>query len=444
MNLMKSIPKKIWVPAVALSLIGVLFFHNRPVEFQKAVLMSTPLMFRDGLARPYERLPEDIRPPEVDIFFATDRQPSATNILYPLFYGNDRNMTLSLGRAGVRFGDEDMAWPDVERASFKKDRSLKVPLQVARIDELSTLGNAEVLLEDALRGPDTATDRFIDAVRRRLARSETKDIYIFVPGFKVDFAYPVLVAAELWHYMGYPGAFIAYSWPSRQRLRDYLTDMETTAFTAQHFRMLLIYLAINTDARRIHILSYSAGARIVSQALYELRLMGYGYSVDELKDRLKIGQVLFAAPDIDLMLFAARYRDRFEDIADTITIYLNANDTALNWALRFLGWPRLGAPGELGLTPEELRSLHFMENTMLIDVAAAENAASGNGHGYFIKSPWVSTDLILAFTCGAPPAGRGLVRKEKDVIWKFPGDYPQKIKGILASGEPLKPLSMEE
>ena len=31
------------------------------------------------------------------------------------------------------------------------------------------------------------------------------------------------------------------------------------------------------------------------------------------------------------------------------------------------------------------------ERELAVDVAAAEDAASGNGHGYFIKSPWVST-----------------------------------------------------
>ena len=422
---MKFSSKKIWIPAILLLIFGGLFLYNRPVELQKAVLMSTPLIFRVGLAKPYDGLPEDISPPTVDVFYATDRLPSDTHFLYPVFYGNDRSMTLSLGHARVRFGDDKMAWADVERASFKKERSREVPLQIERIRELSTLGAAEELLEDSMCGARHATDGFITAVKGRLSRSSLKDIYIFVPGFKVDFTYPVLVAAELWHYLGYQGAFIAYSWPSRQRLRDYLTDVETTAFTAQHFRMLLIYLALNTDARRIHILCYSAGARIVSQALHELRLMGFGFPVDQLKEKLKIGQVIFAAPDIDLMLFAARYRDRFGDISDTISIYTNANDTALNWALRFIGWPRLGAPGQLGLKPIELQPFPIMKNTWLIDVAAAEEAASGNGHGYFIKSPWVSADLLMALRTGDSPMDRGLVRQHNGLVWEFPDRYPQ-------------------
>jgi esterase/lipase superfamily enzyme len=156
------------------------------------------------------------------------------------------------------------------------------------------------------------------------------------------------VATELWYYMGCHGAFIAYSWPSKQRLRDYFSDIEIAAFTAQHFRMLLLYLADKTEAENIHILSYSAGARIVSQALHELRLIGYGVEISELKKTLKIGQVIFTASDIDLMLFAARYRDGFDDIAEKITIYTNANDNALNWALRFFGWPPFGRPGRVG------------------------------------------------------------------------------------------------
>ncbi len=415
-----------------LLIVGILFLYNRPVELQKAVLMSTPLIYRNGLAKPYDRIPADISPPVVDIFYATDRQPSDTHFLYPVFYGNDRSMALSLGLARVRFGDDEMAWPEVERASFKKDRSQEVTLQIERIRELSTLGAAEEMLEESMRGPGSTTDEFITALQQRLSRSSVKDLYIFVPGFKVDFTYPVLVAAELWHYLGYPGAFIAYSWPSRQRLRDYLTDVETTAFTAQHFRMLLAYLAENTDARRIHILCFSAGARIVSQTLHELRLMGYGFSVDQLKKKLRIGQVIFTAPDIDLMLFAARYRDRFGDIADTITIYTNANDTALNWALRFIGWPRLGAPGQLGLKPEELLSFSIMESTWLVDVSAAEEAASGNGHGYFIKSPWVSADLLLSLRSGAAPEGRGLVLKPDSLVWEFPDAYPEVVENVAA------------
>ena len=383
------------------------------------------------MTKPYGDLPDDITPPVVEVFYATDRQPTDQPFLNLKFYGNDRSMDIYLGAATVRLGNEEMSWREIEKASLMKERSLAVPMEIIGTEVLHEIGSASKSLEESLRQRKDTKDHFLASIESRLANSKTKTIYIFVPGFKVDFTYPVLVAAELWHYLGYQGVFIAYSWPSGQRIRDYFSDVETAAFTAQHFRILLNYLALKTEVENIHILSYSAGARIVSQALHELRLTASRMLVSQFKRSFKIGQVIFTAPDIDMMLFTARYRDGFEDIADSITIYTNANDTALNWALRFLGWPRLGAPGELGLTPGDLGSLKEFENTVIIDVAAAEDAASGNGHGYFIKSPWVSTDLLLTLKNGAKPQKRGLSWQEANAVWYFPENYPLMVGQVI-------------
>jgi esterase/lipase superfamily enzyme len=393
--------------------------------------MSTPLIYRDSRPESFLTLPDDVSPPVFDVYYATDREPAEMGPFHPAFYGNERSSSLSLGIANVRLGAEEMNWPEIRTASLMGKRPKALPLNIERIETLHKIGTAVETLEATLHKGILTDDPFIARINHRLANSDTKSIFIFVPGFRVDFTYPVLVATELWYYMGCPGAFIAYSWPSKQRLRDYFSDIETAAFTAQHFRMLLLYLADRTEAENIHILSYSAGARIVSQGLHELRLMAYGIEVAQLKKTLKIGQVIFTAPDIDLMLFAARYRDGFDDIAEKITIYTNANDNALNWALRFFGWPRLGAPGELGLTPEEIRSLEDLGKTVIIDVAEAENIASGNGHGYFIKSPWVSSDILLTLRYGMEALERGLLKPKEVAVWSFHSKYPSTIRQLI-------------
>ena len=417
------------IPGFILLVVVVLYVYNRPV-IRNTVLMSTPLIYRDSRPEPFLTLPKDVSPPVFDVYYATDREPIEMGPFHPAFYGNERSRSLSLGIANVRLGSGEMNWPEIRAVSLMEKRPKVLPLNIERIETLHRIGSAVKTLETSLHKGIQTDDSFIARINHRLSNSDTKSIFIFVPGFKVDFTYPVLVAAELWYYMNCPGAFIAYSWPSKQRLRDYFSDIETAAFTAQHFRMLLLYLADRTEAENIHILSYSAGARIVSQALHELRLMAYGIQVSQLKKTLKIGQVIFTAPDIDLMLFAARYRDGFDDIAENITIYTNANDTALNWALRFFGWPRLGAPGELGLTPEDLQSLRDLENTVIIDVAEAENTASGNGHGYFIKSPWVSTDILLTLRFGLKAPERGLLMRKEEAAWSFHSQYPLIIKRL--------------
>jgi len=236
---MRYTPKKIWIPAIII-IIGVLSYYNRPANLKKAVLMSTPLIFRDGLIKLYDKPPDGITPPTIEVFYATDREPTDKTFLHPVFYGNDRSMSLYLGTAAVRFGSEEMTWQEIEKASIMRERTRSVPIQLVGVEMLHEIGSASKSLKESLRERTDVKDLFIARINSRLSNSTIKTIYIFVPGFKVDFTYQVLVAAELWHYLGYPGAFIAYSWPSRQRLRDYFSDVETAAFTAQHFRMLLM------------------------------------------------------------------------------------------------------------------------------------------------------------------------------------------------------------
>ena len=151
---MRCIPKKIWIPAVIIIIIGVLSFYNRPATLKKAVLMSTPLIFRDGLAKPYDNLPGGITPPTIEVFYATDRQPTDKTFLHPVFYGNDRSMSLYLGTADVRFGSEEMNWQEVEKASVMRQRTQAVPIQVVGVEMLHEIGSASKSLEESLRGKD--------------------------------------------------------------------------------------------------------------------------------------------------------------------------------------------------------------------------------------------------------------------------------------------------
>ena len=55
------------------------------------------------------------------------------------------------------------------------------------------------------------------------------------------FTNPLLISAELWHFLGYDGVFIAYAWPSTPKTLAYAADLETTALSA-HFLQMLIQL----------------------------------------------------------------------------------------------------------------------------------------------------------------------------------------------------------
>ena len=170
---------------------------------------------------------------------------------------------------------------------------------------------------------------------KRLERSGSGDILVYVHGYKNSFSDAIYVAAELWHYLGRRGVAVAYSWPARTDIWGYVHDRESAQYTAGHFRRLLLNLALNTDAQRIHIVCHSTGAEVVSTALREMRLMGHGRPIEQLRQQLKLGHVVFVAPDLDLMITKKRnFGEGIHELSQTISIYTYHEDRALLFAGR--------------------------------------------------------------------------------------------------------------
>ena len=84
---------------------------------------------------------------------------------------------------------------------------------------------------------------------------------------------------------------------------------------------------------------------------------------------------------------------------------------------------------ELG--PNGIAYLNEHPELVLIDVTAAEGAATGNGHAYFRKSPWASSDVLMTLRHDLEPAERGLVRSDDVPIWTFPPDYIERLWAAL-------------
>jgi len=58
-----------------------------------------------------------------------------------------------------------------------------------------------------------------------------------------------------------------------------------------------------------------------------------------------------------------------------------------------------------------------------------------------MKSPWVSTDLLLTLKDGMPPGARGLAWSETDRAWTFPEDYPEEVRRLAT---PLGPARRDD
>ena len=398
----------------------------------RLTMMVTPAVFQGGEIDPFAKMTEADESASFEIFYATDRMPAGERDR-ERFYLDRRGQILRLGRADLRIGDEDANWDELSEQILLEGKAKRPNVELVDAEEFGLMESSVPYF-----APEYGTDearlparRFAAEVNEKLQRSERKHIYVYVHGIRVNFENPLLITGELWQYLGRDGVFIAYSWPSTSKSwLAYFADLETAASTVRNLRLFLTFLADETDVEQIHILTYSAGSRVVSNALNEMRLINYQDDEAALREKLKIGKAIFVGPDIDMMVFRDHYRDRIFDLPEQIIIYISQKDNVLRWARRLLREPRLGE--EMGLMESDLQFLGLVEDTIAIDVTDAEQATTENGHRYFRNSPWVTSDILMTLKFGFGPAERGLVQEEDDPVWKFPPDYVDHLRQTVA------------
>jgi len=403
-------------------------------------LMPAPDVYYDGLLDPLPDTDPMEQVPYQGVLYATDRKP-ASDEDSESYYSNKRGLLLRLGVAHISLHEEGVDWDEVRKKTLLKNRTDNYPLRVTGVKEFG-------ILEDTIPGFAAREDygaevldgdeQFANAVNAQLARSKRKHIYIYVHGYKVVFENPILVATELWHFLGYDGVMIGYAWPSTPSKWAYLKDTDTANGYARHFRKFLEYLGEQTVAEEIHIIGYSNGTRLVARAFEQLALMYHDNSREEIQAKLRLGNLILAGSDLDRQVFSAYLADGALYVPRHMSIYVSDKDKALGFARWLTRRERLGQMiDQESLPPVAHRLLtDHKDHISLIDVSDAEGADTGNGHAYFRQSPWVSSDILMMLLYDLTPEQRGLVLKSTMPVWQFPEDYISKLWRSLAEVNP--------
>lgn len=401
-------------------------------------LMPAPALFAGGEVNP---LPKGEPPVSYDDFamlYATDRKPAEFKEEYP-FYENQPGFVVRLGSARVKIANEGVTWDEMRQISLANPRPGDFPMRVMSVDETGMLPSTYTIITQP--DPDSIAEddvgqRFAALVNRRLAESGVKDVYIFVHGYRVTFDNPVLVSSELWHFLGYRGAFIAYAWPATPRALAYASDSESAVANGFRFRKFLTYLADETDVERIHVIAYSAGARLVVRALEQLALLNHEMSNEQIRKEIRVGHVIFVGGDVSREGFGAGIEEDMLRFTDGITVYVSSQDVALAWSRRIFRRDRLGQTWSGPMPPQVAGYLRANPSLAVIDVTDASGSTTGSGHAYFRDSPWVSSDILTLLAFGLEPSKRGLVRDSELPTWTFPPDYVERLKKQLLEMHP--------
>jgi esterase/lipase superfamily enzyme len=422
--------KKLTLSLIVLALISACS-SNRPAKLN---LMAAPEIYHDDRFAPFDD--EDLSSIErpVQLFYATDRSLAEDPQQWP-YYQSARGHLLRLGQADISMSGGDYDWEQIKEISLQRNRPSKYSLEISGVNDIGILDLSADYLDAVWfdQAPDLNPRlAYTEAINRRLANSVKKDIYIYTHGYRVNFDYPLLVSGELWHFLGYQGVFIAYSWPATPSAFAYSSDLESARYSSRNFRLFLQYLAEYTDVENIHIIGYSAGNRVILDALWQMAVSHPDDSPERLRERYRIGEVMIMASDYDANLFYSAVKEGILNVPERMSIYRSRTDRALGFSSWLLSRNRLGEiRNDAALTLKQSEQLKPNQNLVLIDVSKAEQAGSGKGHDYFRNSPWVSSDVLMTLRYDLPPEKRGLTREEGMATWEFPEDYIDRLRQSL-------------
>ena len=396
-------------------------------------LMPTPLALTLGIPQPggtFQTCTE-CADEELPVFVISGRDVvDASDPVNP--FGDGRSLIPTLGVAFVKVG-EGLSPAELlaETVTDKKRKRAKVSYDRIELSPTPLPAEAWRVRDDAVRYENNA---WVQAVKAQMRRTNSRTAIIYVHGYNTSYIENTLLAGEIFYYTGRKGVMMSFEWPSESKLLGYIPDKASASFSTHQFRSLIANIAKECRIDNITIIAHSAGSPIVVNALRELRLLDFDMTAAQVQDKYRVGRVVLAAPDMDVMSFVNAIHDRFYDLTKGVAVYASLKDRALKFAEKLNGNPRLGrAVGELDL--QEMRYFSQIPKIELIDASVAERRAKDFiGHSYFQQDPWVSSD-IGSFLLGRTPVERGLTKTSPDsVFWEFEENYPDILKQLFDSG----------
>lgn len=413
-----------------LALIGLVVtilvaMHNPPMR-----LMPVPAAFvksGSALFRANPNLRHDNR---IELFYATNRLPLGPR--------NDRIHAIAPGRellfgvTTIRIGDQGTAWDRVYEWSFGEDGERRPQLILEQMRELASLPGEETV---PLKGPvlDPSMRAWLGLVDEALSRSLDPDITIYVHGANSTVERAAGQAAQLRHFTGQNAVVLLFAWPTAENFLVYPRDIETAFGAAPQFARLVELLATHTRARRINVLSYSAGGTVASDGLARVGSWSRETGIDP-----RLGQVHHSAPDADLRDFVGDLRD-YAGLPERVTVGLNMEDSALRLSEVLNRGSRAGRPDLRELSPGDMRFLQQANKELGLEIVRVRpgdlKGVGPRSHAFWYMDPWAASDVLLQLMFGKDAEARGLAQGPGAgglTYWVFPPDYMARLPDVIA------------
>ena len=241
-------------------------------------------------------------------------------------------------------------WSDGPQYNFERSQSGELQygectISIPKIHKMGKLESPSLLMLEFRPNPEKhivltrtmsySEEWFFDGVRASVAKSAKKEAFVFVHGYNVSFEDAARRTGQIAFDLGFIGAPIFYSWPSNDKITNYIKDETNITWSTPHLQRFLTLLSQNSGAVRIHIIAHSMGNRAVCDALKAL-------SYDQ-GNSVKFNHLVLAAPDIDAETFQ-ELATTLQRLAARVTVYESSKDKALFASKKIHGNARAGEP----------------------------------------------------------------------------------------------------
>ncbi len=392
-------------------------------------LMPTPVVFSELGFSPLEHIPESERWTPRRVYYATTRQRDDN--LQRIDYGNTEGDAITLGMTLIGFGSSGLSWSDLSEYSRQPERTDVVDLSIAGLLEIGPYTPPAIGAET--EDSTGALSWFVSDLNASIEAARDSDLLIYVHGAKVNFYNASAFAAQLDHFMGRDMTSIAFSWPTRQNIVAYASggDVQRAYRAASSLASLLDELGKRSVARRIHIICWSAGGRVVTAALKQLHEQ-YAGAEQNSRERFRIGTVYFAAADVPDSEFIEAL-PAINEVATRVIVTESSQDGALDVAKAIMGGGARIGQRDHELTPEQLTVIAQADRLEVVDVSHdwEDRGFDITGHRYWFDHPWASSDVVLSIRSDFSPEDRGLTKAEEEFLWKIPADYVERLRETI-------------
>lgn len=325
----------------------------------------------------------------VPVHFATDRNFTGSDIPSEMF-GSDRapaDQPISYGICKVSIPRDhrmgELESPSIWRFEFREDPTEHV-----------------VLLDTIVQ----TSGEFFEEMSERIESSNDKNAFLFVHGYNVTFEDAARRTAQMSYDLGFDGAPIFYSWPSRGRVSAYTIDEQSVAWSQANLKQFLEDFLVKSDATNIYLIAHSMGNRALANAVTELLEERPGFGS-------RLTEVILTAPDIDAEVFRRDIAPALTSAERPITLYASSRDRALMASEAVHGHTRLGDSSD---------GVAVLPGIETIDATSVDS--SFVGHSYYGDYRDVLSDIFYIINEGKRADERfGLRRVEVDDghYWEF-------------------------